>query len=194
MIRSIKKEDAERIAKIHQQALPETFLSSLGLSFLTKMYSAQTDDSKSIVFVAEDNEEIVGFISGAIEGDSFIKRIILISPIKLFWKIGIQFLKRPSILGKIFQTLKYGKLCQIERVDTELLAIAVVPGIQRGGIGTDLLNALLVELRQKEVKKLKVLVGQELVSAQSFYKKHNFVLQKTIELYGKKKDILVRDI
>ena len=86
------------------------------------------------------------------------------------------------------------KLCFIENADTELLAIAVVPKFQREGIGSSLFNALLEELKLRKMKKLKVLVGQELESAQCFYKKNNFIYQKTITLYGMKKDILVKDI
>ena len=194
MIRRMNKNDAGKIARIHQSALPETFLSSLGLTFLTEMYSSLANDPKSIIFVAEEKGNIVGFVSGILDGDSFIKRIMLISPIRLSIQASLQIIKKPSIIKKIFQTLHYGNLCFIKGASTELLAIAVTPEFQRDGIGSFLFNALLEELKSKNIKKLKVLVGQELISAQNFYKKHQFIYQKTIELYGKKKDILVKDI
>lgn len=194
MIRKINDKDAEEIAKIHHAALNNTFLSSLGLSFLAGMYNALADDPKSILFVAEEDGEVAGFISCILESDTFIRRIILKSPMKLSLPIGCQIIKKLSTIKKILQTLRYGKLCFIENVDTELLAIAVVPKFQRAGIGSSLFNALLEELKSRNVKKLKVLVGQELESAQCFYKKNNFIHQKTIALYEMKKDIFVKDI
>jgi ribosomal protein S18 acetylase RimI-like enzyme len=186
--------DAEKIARIHQQALPDTFLSSLGLSFLTEMYSALADDFKSIIFIAEEKKIILGFVSGILDSNTFIKRVLLHSPLKLGCKISWQILKNPYIIGKLLQTLRYGPMCFVENVDTELLAIAVIPEVQRSGLGSTLFTSLLEELQQRKVKKLKVLVGQELISAQNFYKKNNFIWQRTIELYGKKKDILVKEL
>lgn len=194
MIRKIIDKDDAEIAKIHYEALNNTFLSSLGASFLKDMYNALANDSKSIIFVAEENGEIAGFISCILDSDAFIRRIILKSPVKLLISISYCIIKNPSTIKKILQTLRYGKLCFIDNVDTELLAIAVIPKFQRAGIGSSLFKVLLEELKSQNTKQLKVLVGQELVSAQNFYKKHNFVLKRTIELYGKKKDILVRNI
>ena len=194
MIRKINERDADEIAKIHHAALNNTFLSSLGLGFLAGMYTALADDPKSILFVAEEDGEVAGFISCILDSDTFIRRIVLKSPIKLSLPIGYQIIKKPSTIKKILQTLSYGKLCFIENADTELLAIAVMPKFQREGIGSSLFNALLEELKLRKMKKLKVLVGQELESAQCFYKKNNFIYQKTITLYGMKKDILVKDI
>lgn len=208
--------DAEAIARIHHGALPETFLSSLGIGFLTEMYSALANDHLSVIFVAEKEQKmigkqrnkddkknegknetekkIVGFVSGILESDTFIWRTILRSPYRLLKKIISQILKRPMIISKLIKTLRYGSICLVEGIDTELLAIAVVQGVQRSGLGSSLFAALLEDLKTKRIKKLKVLVGQELISAQNFYKKNNFILQKTIELYGKKKDILVKEL
>lgn len=194
MIRKMRLEEAENIGRIHRSALENTFLSSLGIRFLAEMYRTLAKDHKSTIFVAEENEEIAGFISAVEESSNFIKRIVLKSPVRVSLAIGFQIIKKPSIIKKIFQTLSYSKLCHLENADTELLAIAVVPKFQRGGIGSALFSALLQELKAKGIKKLKVLVGQELVSAQNFYKKNNFIFQRTIELYGMRKDILVRNV
>ena len=69
--------------------------------------------------------------------------------------------------------------------ESELLSLAVDPNMQGSGIGTELLVNLENYLRGAKVYHYKVIVGQSLVSANAFYRKHGFEFSQEIKIHGK---------
>lgn len=109
------------------------------------------------------------------------------------------FLRQPSLLKPLLETMRAPSLsasgADLEIPETELLSISVSPHAQKGGIGTQLLNALEEELIKRGIKKYKVIAGEKLEGANWFYQKNGFVAVKQIMIHGNEaSNVYVKEI
>lgn len=105
-IEKSKTGDHTQIAALHQKHINTGFLSSIGLPFLTLLYTSMTTSKNAFCFVSREDEKIIGFISGAINVGAFYKEFIK----RHFFTAC--FIFSPKILNsvflkKIFETLLY---------------------------------------------------------------------------------------
>lgn len=69
--------DAKALAKIHREAFPDFFLSSLGESFLIQFYRGFARDSSAITVVVRDEQGIPrGAAVGTTEPAGFYRRLL----------------------------------------------------------------------------------------------------------------------
>jgi len=180
MIYLANKEDAARMARIHKTEIHQGFLSSLPISFLENFYEALILSPGSFCVVAKEVDEVVGFISG-------------VTSLRGFYKYFLRhyfFQSFPTLLPKVFSSFK--KIIETllypakEKAlpPAELLTIAVVKNFQGQGVGSQLLSVFLAEMKKRNVKECKVLVGASLAPAIRFYEKNGFVFIKSISVHG----------
>ena len=79
----LTNKEIEQIANLHISCIEGGFLSSLGLKFLSQIYSAIDKSEGCFVIVEANGPCIVGFVSGG-EGLTSIFKILLRHPFKLF--------------------------------------------------------------------------------------------------------------
>ena len=177
-----QKNDALKIAEIHKTEINKGFLSSLSISFLQKFYSALIESDASFCIVAKEQERVIGFISGVTNLNTyyvyFFKKYFFHSAFILLPKIF-----NVSSLRKIFETLWY-PLQEKELPQAELLTMAVMREFQGKGIAGQLFLEFISEMKKRNIKRFKVMVGDELKPAIHFYEKNGFTFLKNIHIHG----------
>ncbi len=186
MIFKAQKSDSLPIATLHKQTISEGFLSKLGIGFLQYLYKFLIQ--KELVLAFKENNHVAGFVSCALSSKGIMKRFVFSSPGGIF-KLTVVLLKNPGLIKQLLETFRAPGLSESESgeeiPETELLSISVSPQAQKGGIGTQLLTALEQELKQRNIRKYKVIAGEKLEGANKFYLKNGFVLAKQISIHGK---------
>lgn len=174
------KEDAVAMAAIHKAEIQAGFLSSLSAAFLKNFYIALIESDASFCIVAKEDGKVVGFASGVIRMDKFYRYFL---SHYFFQSFFILLPKIFSSLKKILEALLYpvkgGSL-----PEAELLVIAIKKEFQGKGVGGLMLGAFVLEMKRKNVAIFKVVVGEGLKNAITFYEKNNFKFVKHISIHG----------
>lgn len=173
IVRLANKKDCVQVAEIHFQEIKHGFLNQLGKKFLTYFYVAMTDSSSAFLVVAEENNSIIGFISGCINLKKFYKDFVK----KYTFKTFLIFLKKIfsfSIFKKVVEIIKYSQKEEKDLPQSELLSVAVVNDYQGQGTAQKLLERFVSEMKIKNINKFKVIVGEDLIQANKFYLKNGF--------------------
>src|SRR3989339_541838 len=178
-----QKNDARKIAEIHKTEIVGGFLSSLSINFLEKIYIAVIENDFCVV--AKNNNEIVGFIAGT----KNIKNLYKYFLGKYFFISIIMLLPKLFDIRKIFETLFYSKE-ESDLPKAELLTIAVKKEFQMEGIAGKMLKFFILEMKNKNVKEFKVLVGSNLQNAIKFYEKNGFKFVKETNVHSNKKSLI----
>ena len=184
IIHFAKKEDALEIAKIHKAEISKGFLSSLSDSFLETFYLSIIDSKEGFCIVSKDSGKVVGFVAGVFDINefysNFFKKYFLKSFFVLFKRFfSIHFLK------KLFETLLYPRK-EKDLPKAELLTLAVKSQFQGRGIASQMFAKFAQEMKNKNVKYFKVLVGEGLAPAIKFYEKNGFKFVKNTKVHGDK--------
>lgn len=181
-----QKTDAREIARIHKTEIVGGFLSSLPDSFLEHLYRAVILSPLSFCVVAKEGSEVVGFISGA--GD--IKKVYAYFLRHYFLQACFLLLRNMlrnnpfSFVKKITETLLYPSKEQ-SLPKAELLTMAVSHKFQGLGVATGMFLGFKAEMKKRNVVDFKVLVGESLKPAISFYEKNGFTFIKNTSVHGK---------
>lgn len=190
-----KLNDAKTIAELHKKEIALGFISSLNIKVIEKLY--QTIIKEELVFVLKDEGIIIGFVSCAINTGKLYKKFILSNLFQLI-PLFIGKIFSISFIKKIIETLKApskSKQSESEEELPELLSIVVDTEKQARGAGKLLLDELEKELYCKQIKKYKVVAGDNLISANKFYLKNDFVLNKKTEIHkGAVSNIYVKNL
>ena len=169
-IRKATLADCPLIAKMHRECLPQSFLGSLGLNFLTLLYKELLKYQNGIILVSQEDALPCGFIAGISNSKSFYNYFLKNNFIELFI-ILLPKLFNLNVLNKIFEDLAYNKKTWANSVpQAELLSIAVNTGSRKKGLGKNLFASLVYEFRIIGVHEFKILVGGGLGGAKDFYK------------------------
>ena len=205
MIISLAEEkDILSIAKIHKDEISKGFLSSLDISFLKRFYRALIKSKSSFCVVAKENSEVVGFIAGVSNMNTFYAYFLLHY---FFQSFFILLPKIFSSMKKILESLLYpvrnspphrpfGRVSAggvSNGVDpkkeqslpkAELLTIAVTKEFQGKGVGSLMLPVFIAEIKKRNINIFKVVVGEKLRPAIKFYEKNNFMFVKNITIHS----------
>lgn len=183
-IRKALRQDYLSIARIHKECLPESFLGSLGLSFLTLLYKSLFKHRGGIILVLEENGAVLGFISGTVNSNSFYSYFLRNNCLRLIFLLFLKLFNL-NILGKIFEDLVYARKKWVGSIpEAELLSIAVRPGYQRMGAGGRLFKSLVDEFYKRSINEFKILIGENLPGAQEFYQKMGCMEASGIKLHN----------
>ena len=188
-----KKEDALQIAKIHKAQINKGFLSTLKPAFLENIYTAIIESDTGFCVVVKEGDRIAGFISGTTDINAlyryFIKKYFFQSLVLVIQKIF-----KVSYIKKMIETLLY-PVKESKLPQAELLTMAVDRQFQGQGIASKIFVEFLEEMKKRNIKSFKVLVGEELTPAIHFYEKNGFTFLKNTNIHkGKSSRIYIYDI
>ena len=154
------------IAKLHQEAINQGFLSSLGLSFLSLLYESIDKCPSGILIVEKDQGKIIGFASGTLGTVSIYKTLL-----KSWFRLSL-------CLDNFYVFLKFRQILEILLLSSKakdqvkkLLSIAVLPPYRGLGIAQNLYTSICNEFSKSDANSFSIVVGNELVRALNFYKK-----------------------
>lgn len=143
-IRKATINDVEAIVKIHEQAFPDFFLTTLGRRFLCLYYRCMCRCMDAVTLCAEEDGEVKGFATSSYYSHGFNTALIKKDFLK-FGLMGIELLlTKPKAILRLAKNLDKkaeGIAMEDNGKYAELYSIAVKPGNQRSGIGKKLLIA-----------------------------------------------------
>lgn len=183
LIDSAKKEDALTIAKIHKAQISHGFLSSLSVSFLATFYQSLIESPVSFCLVARKENKVVGFISGTTNTARWQRYFLKHYFFHSLWFLLPKLFSLASV-KKAVEALWYPSK-ESSLPSAELLTLAVDNRYWGTGVGAGLLAEFLVQMKSREVKCCRVVVGETLLQARRFYEKHGFIFEKIITIHGK---------
>lgn len=194
-IRKAQPPDCPRIAVLHKELLPMSFLASLNRRFVSLLYKALLCWERGVVLVAEDNKEVVGFVCGVPDTSCFYKYFLKRNFMHAGFLLLPQIVKK-GMLRNILKTFKYGsRKVNDYSLKAELFSIALTSTYQGKGVGEALFRQFVGEFHDMGIKRFKVIVGCSLARAQRFYQKMGCKKSGETESHkGKKSEIYVYNI
>lgn len=167
--RKARFSEAKIIAKIHTKTFKNSFLTSLGRSFLKTYYEACIKSKETICLCAiENNKGIVGFCFGTLSSKGFSKRLILNN----FFPFVIQFTRiffsKPKAIIRLIKNLDKGNDTEDDGIYAELVSIGVLKENKGLGIGKNMLSKFEKNVRSNNVNKICLTTDAE---------KNNYVLK-----------------
>ena len=168
---------ARDIADLHLIALNQSFLSSLGARFLTSLYLAMLEDSKTLVYYEYDDDGLAGFVTGGF-GLGGIYIGLIKQPIQLLQNLSPVLLSY-RLLSGIIEIILFSAKQSLHRCAAksselpmaELYSIAVANRARGTNVSKRLYSMLSEEFLAQGTTSFKISVGDELVGAHHFYKK-----------------------
>ena len=166
----LSHDDYRQVARLHQQAISEGFLSSLGVNFLALLYEAIDRSGSSVLLVVREGERVVGFVSGA-PGLREVYRYLLSS----WFRLGVALIPSlfsPRKVFRILETFAFSRKADSNLIDLprdELLSIAVEQSFRGKGHAERIFRDLQRHFRTIGVRQFKIVVGDELLPAHRFY-------------------------
>lgn len=193
MLREMKVVDVPQVVKIHQDALPNDFLPSLGEEFLAVLYQANLGTKDAWVTVYRDEGKVWGFVMGTVNFKNFFLSTLISNWLKFSFIIAKQLIRKPSLLSKVLQTFLYSRKEKSD-INAELVVIAVDNSNQGRGIGTKLIQALESKFKKLGIKQYKVTTLKSYEGANRFYHKLGFKLIFSFSLYQRRWNLYTKEI
>ena len=182
MIRKLCREDISKVCELHLNGFENSFFCLLGMDFLRELYVGIYASEDALSYVFEDDDRVLGFVSGAVNPDRFFKKLVIRRFIQFSLIVVKKALLNPKIVVYSLQTLSYPGKVQVP-ADCEVLAIAVDEKNRGKGIGSRLLSQLLKDFKGKTVK---VVVDEDNKAGNNLYVANGFEKKKTFGMYAKK--------
>jgi len=180
----VDREVSRMCAKIHMREIPDGFLPTFGVGFLSHLYNHIAESDKSFLIVALRRDDVCGFICGTYGNGSLYKSFIM----RKFFKVAIPIASRlfhPGVLIKILEILRYPAGESVEDLPgSEILNFCVSGAFQGQGVGQSLFRALCAEFRQKGIGCIRIVTGVNQASAQRFYASAGATKAADIKIHG----------
>jgi len=179
-------------ARLHREQLTDSFLASLGESFLRVLYRRIVLDPGSTLLVARRDGVAVGFIAGTGDTGQLYRAFVRRDGLRAGAAAAPRLLRHP---WSTLETLRYGGggVSSTDDLPTaELLSLAVDPRARRGGVGARLIEALQQDLGVQGVARMKVTVSADNAAAIAAYRRCGFAPAATVEVHrGHRSEVLV---
>ena len=187
ILRATSRDHFEAAAKLHAEGISEGFLSSLGPAFLAALYRGICQGQNSGVFVAREEDKILGFVSFAED----VKACYRTTLRKQWPRLSLAMLPnlfKPGVYRKIFETLRYPAAHESDTLQgpdsspapkrSELLSMAVSPLARGKGTGKLLVKALDDEMLRLGVRKYVLITHAVDPRSNGFYVSCGFKLSR----------------
>ncbi|OFS15016.1 GNAT family N-acetyltransferase [Kytococcus sp. HMSC28H12] len=178
-ITELRRADAPALARLHREAFPDFFLSSLGTPFLEQFYAGYAEDDTAICFVARDEAGApVGAVTGTAEPAGFYKRLLRRRLAGFVLASARAALGNPRAVPRLVRAVAYrGDSPDVEGPHALLSSICVSPAVKGSGLGKQLAVAWVEEARARGVDRAFLTtdaVGNDAVNA--FYQRLGWTL------------------
>ncbi|MBO4432161.1 MAG: GNAT family N-acetyltransferase [Clostridia bacterium] len=131
------------IAKLHNKAFPNFFLTQLGLPFLSALYHGYFEDDKSGILIAKENDKLYGFLAYSNDYPRFFKQLIKKHILKFAFCSLKAAVLHPSFIRRILGAFKKSNSVVKPQKYVELASICVDPKHENKGIGSALIKELI---------------------------------------------------
>lgn len=167
------------IAELHKKAFPAFFLTQLGLPFLRTLYAGYLEDPDSGIIVAEENNQLIGFIAYSNDYPRFYKGLMKNHLLKFALCSVCAAIRHPSFIKRLLGAFKKSESVVKNERYVELASICVDPKIESRGVGSSLIDFLknIVDFNTYAYINLETDADENEV-ANRFYLKNGFKLER----------------
>jgi len=180
-------------AKIHSQEIPDGFLPTLGLNFLSSLYNSFSKSKYSFLLLAVEDDKVVGFIAISIHTKNFFKWYIASESYKNLFRIPLSILSG-VFFKKVIEVFKYPfskKTIDKEFIsDSEIFNFCVDSSLQGKGVGKLLFSKALDYLKDYKIQSIKIVTGSKQIAAQNFYYKSGAMLSHKIKVHDDEESLV----
>ncbi len=191
---TMAKRHSRAVAEMHRTGIRAGFISSLGSMFLRQIYVAIPSCPSGFGYVWEAEDGGVGGFIACADSIGRLYRQCLLRRGLLMALPLTRFILRPSVIKRIWQTLRYPADMGPELPPAEIISMAVSPEARGKGIGKALMQAALGEFNRRGIERVKLCVGADMDQANSFHRRCGFELALTREHHGLPMNIYTIDI
>lgn len=132
--------DAEALARLHREAFPDFFLSTLGVPFLRQFYAGFAADQSAVAFVAKDGSgRAIGAVVGTVEPDGYFSRLLRSRLIGFGLASARAAARRPRAASRLIRAVAYRGSEAVPSEGALLSSICVSPSARGTGAGRLLL-------------------------------------------------------
>ena len=190
---NIDKSIYKQVAELHVTMIPDGFLSSLGVKFLSLLYEAIDKSERNFLDMAlNEDGYVIGFVAG---GSSYseVYFYFIRNPYRFICSFKFNVLLLTKIIGVLEVLLKtLGGKKEHENQPAELYSIAVVDSEQRGGVAKGLFENLVDYFALRGYCSFVIRVGVHLSNAHAFYLKQGAVKQSSVKFHGNRSSVVYR--
>ena len=184
-IRSMRPEDAGAAADLHIEGQPDTFLTSLGRSFLVALYSQMALSPHCFGYVAVDGDEVIGVVTGTVDSGAVFKELVLRRGVKLALPVLGSILRRPSLIPRVVETLLYPSQTEVAPGEAEMLYLAARADRRGEGIGRALYWAFVEGLWERGYQRMGLCVDTGNEQAVRFHERQGMDCEREFTMYGR---------
>ena len=172
--------DFIKIAELHKKGISSGFLSSFTTKTLGAIYQTIAENKGSVLISAAADNRTIGFVSATLSLGCVYKDFIKKLKLNIIFEIVFPL----KNLFKIIELIIYpSKNSEKVSAEAELLSIVVAEEYRGKGIAELLYKELLKEFKKRNINSFKIIVGENLSKAISFYKRMGAVIVDKIELH-----------
>ncbi len=176
----LSESDVKSVARLHQKAFKNFFLTKLGNKFLVEFYRAIMNSSDSINIGLFDNDELIGFAVGSRRGKFFYRNLLKKNFFKLIYSALVPLISNPrDILRLITSFSSIGKSNQDLNDVAVLLSFCIDSNHSSKGLG----GILLKEFENSAFKYSNAIAlttdADDNDYVKRFYARNNFELHNT---------------
>jgi ribosomal protein S18 acetylase RimI-like enzyme len=189
-LRLARPDDADAIAALHVARIGEGFLATLGPRFLRRLYSRIARDDDAFAVVAEEHEDVIGFVAVAEDTGRLYRRFIRHDGIPAAASALPVLARAPR---RAWETLRYGTGSSDDDLPpAEILSVAVDRGAAGAGLGGALVRRALEELQHRHVTAARVVTATTNAPALRMYRQAGFAPRSRTEVHrGVPQEVLV---
>lgn len=173
--------ELQEIVKVHIDAFPNFFLTSLGDDLLFELYRSFLEVKNSGIYIAKIDNNIVGFIAFTERSILIYYNILKRHFLSFFLKLFKRFLKNPISFFKLIYIFKK-KLFSKKEKDKKnskkirVESIAVKPNYSNRGVGKELIDFLKGNIDFKKFDFIELETdAKNNEKTNYFYQKNNFI-------------------
>lgn len=186
---TLNNSDFKEIAVLHIRTLPSSFLSKLGVSFLSALYQKIYQSKYGYLCVIKDTNHIQGFVAAS-SNLGLLKKDLLKSPLPLILTC-LPFLFKPYFIKRIINHfIRRSTQNKIKTPTGELIVMAVDERYRNKHLGKEMFNLTKNFMRLNGEKQFAIMVGKELTNAQFFYENNGAKWVSEIQLHKDNKSVL----
>jgi ribosomal protein S18 acetylase RimI-like enzyme len=184
LVREAQSDDLECLVEVHMSAFPGFFLTRMGPGFLRTYYSLVMQFPYSIILVADDGEQIIGFVCGYASPNEFyasLKR----NWVRFIWPVSMALVRDPRLIYRVAvnrsRVSRASGNAAFEQQTVELACIGVLKGQGGRGVGRLLVSEFIVKAKDLNAKFVDLTTdAAENDAVNEFYVKLGFHLQRSI--------------
>ncbi len=152
---------ARQAAEIHVEGQPGTFLTRLGIDFLTRMYQAMADSPHAFGVTVVDEDTVAGVAIVALNTTRVFQEMKRQHWHRLLWPMIRQVLRDPLLAGDIVQSIRYPATLHAPPAEAEVLFLGLRRPYMRRGLARRLSNLIMDEAHRRGCTSATTLVARQ---------------------------------